>query len=156
MAPNFFVLRFPRPYFFRVRRRKTISSTIQSSSTERLPGDDVQDKEESECDLNAELQIGRKFNSFDEVEELLGKFKASGHPMRVFNSQSVEEYNRRRVKAKIPLEPIVNGSLRIMLLLASILASLVKHIKTHLWDLSTNLSKLNIFLKLKNIVLYES
>ena len=30
------------------------------------------------------------------------------------------------------------------------------HIKTHLWDLSTNLSKLNIFLKLKNIVLYES
>ena len=31
-----------------------------------------------------------------------------------------------------------------------------RHIKTHLWDLSTNLSKLNIFLKLKNIVLYES
>ena len=30
------------------------------------------------------------------------------------------------------------------------------HIKTHLWDLSTNLSKLNILLKLKNIVLYES
>ena len=30
------------------------------------------------------------------------------------------------------------------------------HIKTHLWDLSTNLSKLNIFLKLTNIVLYES
>ena len=26
------------------------------------------------------------------------------------------------------------------------------HIKTHLWDLSTNLSKLNILLKLKNIV----
>ena len=34
--------------------------------------------------------------------------------------------------------------------------SLKGHIKTHLWDLSTNLSKLNIFLKLKNIVLYES
>ena len=30
------------------------------------------------------------------------------------------------------------------------------HIKTHLWDLSTHLSKLNIFLKLNNIVLYES
>ena len=29
-------------------------------------------------------------------------------------------------------------------------------IKTHLWNLSTNLSKLNIVLKLKNIVLYES
>ena len=30
------------------------------------------------------------------------------------------------------------------------------HIKTHLWDLSTNLSELNIFLKIKNIALYES
>ena len=30
------------------------------------------------------------------------------------------------------------------------------HIKTHLWDLSTNLSKLNIVLNLKNNVLYES
>ena len=29
-----------------------------------------------------------------------------------------------------------------------------RHIKTHLWDLSTYLSKLNIFLKLRNIVLY--
>ena len=28
------------------------------------------------------------------------------------------------------------------------------HIKTHLWDLSTNLSKLNIFLKLKKILYY--
>ena len=33
---------------------------------------------------------------------------------------------------------------------------LLFHIKTHLWDLSTNLSKLNIVLNLKNIVLYES
>ena len=49
---------------------------IQSSSTERLPGDDVQDEEEAECDLTAELQIERKFNSFDEVKELpySGKF----------------------------------------------------------------------------------
>ena len=68
---------------------------IQSSFTERLPGDDIQDEEESECDLTVELQIGRKFTSFDKVKELLDKFKASGHPMRVFNSQSMEEYNRR-------------------------------------------------------------
>ena len=72
---------------------------IQSSFAERLPSDDVQDKEESECDLTAELQIGRKFNSYDEVTELLDKFKASGHPMHVFNSQSMEECNRRQVKA---------------------------------------------------------
>ena len=37
-----------------------------------------------------------------------------------------------------------------------LLDPMVYHIKTHLWDLSTNLSKLNIFLKLKNIVLYVS
>ena len=71
------------------------SSMIQSSSTEHLPVDDVQDEEESECNLTVQLQIGRKFNSFDEVKELLDKFKTSGHPMHVFNSQSVEEYNRR-------------------------------------------------------------
>ena len=85
-----------------------------------MEGDDVQDEEEEivqlgdtatvgygeDCDLTAVLQIGRKFNSFDEVKELMDKFKAAGHPMCVFNSQSVEEYNRRRVKAKVPLEPI--------------------------------------------------
>ena len=46
------------------------SSMIQSRSTKRLPGDGVQGEEESECDLAAELQIGRKFNSVDEVKEL--------------------------------------------------------------------------------------
>ena len=79
-------------------------------STKCLPSDDVQDEEESEtvrlgefrelnaamigycqdCDLTEELQIGRQFNLFDEVKELLDKFKACGHPMRVFNSQSVD------------------------------------------------------------------
>ena len=52
-----------------------------------------------------DLQIGRKFNSFQEVQDLLSKLKAFNHPMRVFNSQSVEDYNRR-AKAKKPLEPI--------------------------------------------------
>ena len=74
------------------------SSIIQSGFTERCPGDDVQDGEGEfqdlnaatvsygeDCDLTEELQIGRKFNSFDKVKELLDKFKACGHPMRVFN-----------------------------------------------------------------------
>ena len=93
------------------------SSMMQCSSTECFPNVEVQDEEERVRlwelntieyveDLTAELQIGRKFNSFEEVKGLLDKLKASGHPMRVFNSQSVEDYNRKRVKAKVPLEPI--------------------------------------------------
>lgn len=40
-------------------------------------------------DFMAELQIGRKFNLFEEVKELLDKLKASNHPMYMFNSESV-------------------------------------------------------------------
>ena len=29
------------------------------------------------------------------------QWKASDHPMHVFNSQSMEDYNKRRVKAKV-------------------------------------------------------
>ena len=50
--------------------------------------------------------IGRKFNSFDEVVGLLDTLKSANHPVRVFNSQSVNEYNKRRAKAKIPLAPV--------------------------------------------------
>ena len=51
----------------------------------------------------AELQIGRKFDSFEEVKKSYwtSQWKASDHPMRVFNSQSVEDYNKRLVKAKV-------------------------------------------------------
>ena len=37
------------------------------------------------------------------LEELKSKFN---HPLRVFNSQSVQEYNQRRLKARNPLDPI--------------------------------------------------
>ena len=57
-----------------------MSTSSSSSSTECFPDDDV-------------LHIGRKFKSFEEVKELMDKFKACGHPMHVFSSQSVEEYN---------------------------------------------------------------
>ena len=70
------------------------SSMMQCSSTECLPNVEVQDEEETVRlweltttgyieDLTAELQIGRKFNSFEEVKGLLDKLKASSHPMRV-------------------------------------------------------------------------
>ena len=36
--------------------------------------------------LMNDVEVGRKFNLFEEVQELLGKLKASNHPMRVFNS----------------------------------------------------------------------
>jgi len=48
-----------------------------------------------------QVQIGRKF---DEVNMLLETLKAANHPIRVFNSQSVDDYNKRRLQAKQPLE----------------------------------------------------
>ena len=45
-------------------------------------------------------QVGSEFASFEEVEEAISKlFREHHHPLRKFNSQSVEEYNRRREKA---------------------------------------------------------
>ena len=71
------------------------SSMIQSSSTDRLPGDDVQDEEKSECDLTVELQIGRKFNlSLIHSMTKLKNYWTSLKPLVTPYSQSVEEYNR--------------------------------------------------------------
>lgn len=51
--------------------------------------------------------VGKQFKTFAEVKVLLEELKAkSNHPLRVFNSQSVEEYNTRRAKAKVPLDPV--------------------------------------------------
>ena len=61
--------------------------------------------EESNHLMN-DVEVGRKFNSFEEVQELLSKLKASNHPMRMFNSQSVDDYNKKHAKAKVPLDPI--------------------------------------------------
>ena len=52
--------------------------------------------------------VGKKLNSFDEMMTMINQLKASNHPLRVFNSQTVEECNKRRAKAKQPLEPIYN------------------------------------------------
>ena len=37
---------------------------------------------------------------------MIDDLKAHNHPLRVFNSQTVEECNKRRAKAKQPFEPI--------------------------------------------------
>jgi len=65
------------------------------------------DGDQTDSDLMNYLQVGRKFNSFKEVQELLDKLKVCNHPMRVFRSQSVDDCNNKRVKAISPLEPVV-------------------------------------------------
>lgn len=61
----------------------------------------------SECSSDKSgLVVGMKFTSFDEVIKVLDDLKAAHHHLRVFNSQSVDEYNKRRAKAKTPLEPV--------------------------------------------------
>ncbi len=51
-------------------------------------------------------ETGKKFESFDQVTQLLDQLKEANHPLRVYNSQSVDEYNKRREKAKSPLDPV--------------------------------------------------
>jgi len=67
------------------------------------------------------FKLEEKFNSFEEVQELLDKLKVCNYPMRVFNSQSINDYNKKCAKAKLPLEP--NGNSYIMYLGVSTLAS---------------------------------
>ena len=58
------------------------------------------DGDRTDSDLMNYLQVGRKFNSFVEVQELLDKLKVCNRLMRVFNSQSIDDYNKKRAKAK--------------------------------------------------------
>ena len=49
----------------------------------------------SDNNVMVQLQIRRKFNSFDEVKSLLDTLKAANHPMCLFNSQSMDDCNKR-------------------------------------------------------------
>ena len=49
---------------------------------------------DSGSSLSAELLVGKKFNSYDEMMALLDRLKASNHPLYVFNSQTVDDYNK--------------------------------------------------------------
>ena len=44
-------------------------------------GNDVEEIVDSNGDLMNDVQVGRKFNSFEEVKELLRKLRAYNHPM---------------------------------------------------------------------------
>ena len=61
---------------------------------------------EEEVDSSSSCHVGKRFSSYDEMMAFINGLKASNHPLRVFNSQSVEECNKRLAKAKQPLEPI--------------------------------------------------
>lgn len=51
--------------------------------------------------------VGKRFSSFAEVESALNDLRKDGsHPLRVYNSQKGEDYNRKRLSRKYPGEPV--------------------------------------------------
>ena len=53
------------------------------------------------------LAVGKRFSSFSEVESALNNLRKDGHhPLRVYNSQKGEDYNRKRLSRKYPVEPV--------------------------------------------------
>ena len=51
------------------------------------------------------MQKGKEFSSFEELEAALKELQnVYHHPLRVFNSQTVRDTNRRREKSKSLLE----------------------------------------------------
>ena len=53
------------------------------------------------------MDVGTAFDDFKAVEECFEKLKKEHHhPLRVFNSQSAQDYNRKRVNAKNPKPPV--------------------------------------------------
>ena len=42
----------------------------------------------------------KRFESYDDMMAMIDDLKAHNHPLRVFNSQTVEECNKRRAEAK--------------------------------------------------------
>ena len=49
--------------------------------------------------------VGKRFESYDDMMAMIDALKLHNHPLRVFNSQTVEECNKRSAKAKQSLEP---------------------------------------------------
>ena len=53
------------------------------------------------------MDVGTAFDDFKAVEECFEKLKKEHHhPLHVFNSQSAQDYNRKRVNAKNPKPPV--------------------------------------------------
>ena len=54
-----------------------------------------------------EMVVGFAFSNFKDVEVALGKLKKEQyHPLRVYNSQSAADYNKKRANAKNPPLPV--------------------------------------------------
>ena len=48
------------------------------------------------------MEVGTQFESFIQFQEALEELKRKGsHPLRVYNSQSADDYNKKRVSKKI-------------------------------------------------------
>ena len=53
------------------------------------------------------MEVGARFESFRQFETALEELKHDGnHPLRVYNSQTAEDYNKKRVTKKIFTEPV--------------------------------------------------
>ena len=53
------------------------------------------------------MEVGTSFNDFKDTEAALEKLKNEQyHPLRVYNSQSAADYNRKRVTAKNLSSPV--------------------------------------------------
>ena len=49
----------------------------------------------------------KTFDSFSELEAALEELRKNGcHPLRVYNSQTAKDYNRKRLSAKNPVDPV--------------------------------------------------
>lgn len=56
---------------------------------------------------NGAMQKGKEFSSFEELEAAVNELQnVYHHPLRVFNSPTVQDMNRRRQKSKSVLKPI--------------------------------------------------
>ena len=53
------------------------------------------------------MNVGASYEEFKDVKDALEKLKKEQHhPLRVYNSQKAEDYNRKRVNAKNPTPPV--------------------------------------------------
>ena len=53
------------------------------------------------------MEVGTQFDTFEQFHMALDDLKRNGyHPLRVYNSQSAEDYNKQRKKKKIITEKI--------------------------------------------------
>ena len=59
------------------------------------------------------MEVGQAFDSFSEVEAVLGELRTHQyHSLRVYNSQTATDYNKKRLSAKNPVEPVDTDKFR--------------------------------------------